>query len=354
MVVQRQARAAPSNLILLCVDLKPQRTKLPRGHGLGFPRAFRATRPWKRRGGGDLGHVVLQTGVLLVRQLLPMLTREFMAGRIRAKPFAIAVGLCGLVILVSVYEFGGSDTMSLLHGAPIDLSYLSEASEEERDAALAGLKGVEEELRLLGPMTVMAGTQCPQYWTSSQTLTNPNKEYECVRLQDPLLLTSLQLCLAGHDIGAGGRDAGGKNDYKRLELAYAWRVENRTLWGKFAAERQQTLATMEGLRDPRIRFCDLYVYAMAKRGVRAREGWRGPMGDGDGGKGRGGWGLQGGVGIGRREEKRGGGGGSRDGWRWAVVRERCDHLQSCKHMRKSGTHQRVRRTRKQARDGAST
>ena len=179
--------------------------------------------------------------------------------------------------------------MSLLHGAPIDLSYLSEASEEERDAALAGLKGVEEELRLLGPMTVMAGTQCPQYWTSSQTLTNPKKEYECVRLEDPLLLTSLQLCLAGHDIGAGGRDAGGKNDYKRLELAHAWRVENRTTWGKFAAERQQTLATMEALRDPRIRFV-ICMYMLWQSAAIGREQCGGAEGGWDWGQGREGWG----------------------------------------------------------------
>jgi hypothetical protein len=142
-----------------------------------------------------------------------------------------------------------------LHGRPIDLTHLSDLSDEDKERALAGLKGVEEELRLLGPMEVMAGTQCPPYWTSSQTATKPTKEYECVPLTDPLILTSLQLCLAGHGIGAGGRDAD-KGGYRRLELACAWRLENRTLWGKFAAERQQTLATIEAIRDPRVRcFC---------------------------------------------------------------------------------------------------
>ena len=36
--------------------------------------------------------------------------------------------------------------------------------------------------------------------------------------------------------------------YSRLELAAAWRVENATLWGKFAAERVQTQGCIEQLR----------------------------------------------------------------------------------------------------------
>ena len=41
--------------------------------------------------------------------------------------------------------------------------------------------------------------------------------------------------------------------YTKLTLAKAWRVENRTLWGKFAAERQQTANTVANLTDPNIR-----------------------------------------------------------------------------------------------------
>jgi hypothetical protein len=34
------------------------------------------------------------------------LAREYASGRISTKSFAIAIGVCGMVILVSFYEFG--------------------------------------------------------------------------------------------------------------------------------------------------------------------------------------------------------------------------------------------------------
>ena len=114
-------------------------------------------------------------------------------------------------------------------------------SDEDKEKALAGLKSVEEELRLLGPMEVMAGTQCPPYWTSSLTATKPTKEFECVPLTDPLILTSLQLCLAGHGIGAGGRDAD-KGGYRRLELAHAALRRRGRRRGRLRARRRRRLA----------------------------------------------------------------------------------------------------------------
>ena len=58
--------------------------------------------------------------------------------------------------------------------------------------------------------------------------------------------------LRGNDIGRGGRDAVTGKPYSRLELVAAWRVENATLWGKFAAERMQVRDTMKRL-DKRTR-----------------------------------------------------------------------------------------------------
>ena len=65
---------------------------------------------------------------------------------------------------------------------------------------------------------------------------------------------SLDGCLDGNDVGKGGRDAVTGKSYSQLTLAAAWRVENRTLWGKFAAERQQTASTMANLTDQSLEF----------------------------------------------------------------------------------------------------
>jgi len=77
-----------------------------RVHSGGLLRAFRATAPRGRRGSGDIGHAALQLGVSLVGRILPALAREYASGRISTKSFAIAIGVCGMVILVSFYEFG--------------------------------------------------------------------------------------------------------------------------------------------------------------------------------------------------------------------------------------------------------
>ena len=55
-------------------------------------------------------------------------------------------------------------------------------------------------------------------------------------------------------MGAGGRDATTGRAYSKLTLAAAWRVENRTLWAKYAAERQQTSSTVANLTDRHVQF----------------------------------------------------------------------------------------------------
>ena len=46
--------------------------------------------------------------------------------------------------------------------------------------------------------------------------------------------------MAGNDIGAGGKDALTGKPYNTLEIAAVWRIENQTLWAKYAAEKMQT------------------------------------------------------------------------------------------------------------------
>ena len=217
-------------------------------------RAFRKTQAHARQ--GDNSHLLkmaIQGGLYLVRQGMPVLLQEAGSGRMSLKFVGYACLGSGLLIFVSVLEFGTQDTYNMLHGYPIDLGHLESMSEEDKAKALAGLKAVEEEMRLLGPVTVLAGTAVPGYWTSGQTDPHTMKQYECVPVTDPVVLKSLKRCLEGNDVGAGGRDADKGQRYSRLELAQAWRIENRTLWGKFAAERLQTLATVQNLKDSRLR-----------------------------------------------------------------------------------------------------
>jgi hypothetical protein len=70
----------------------------------------------------------------------------------------------------------------------------------------------------------------------------------------PSVCVGLEACLEGNDVGRGGRDATKVPTYSKLELAAAWRVENRTLWAKYAAERQQTASTVANLTDPSVQF----------------------------------------------------------------------------------------------------
>ena len=94
------------------------------------------------------------------------------------------------------------------------------------------LKDAEDEVRKIGPMTVLAGTGAPHYWTSAQNgeAGTPKKEFEAVALDKSCAVWgNLQMCLEGHDVGAGGRDAVSGKKYNHLELGSAWRIENSTV-----------------------------------------------------------------------------------------------------------------------------
>lgn len=87
-----------------------------------------------------------------------------------------------------------------------------------------------------------------RYWTSSQSKPNPLQDFEAVQLDHGSVeWTALQRCMAGNDVGKGGRDAVGSKPYTQLEVTAVWRIENQTLWAKYAAEKMQTSVTMKSL-----------------------------------------------------------------------------------------------------------
>ena len=131
----------------------------------------------------------------LVRQGLPVLLQEYRSGSVSLKFVGYACLGCGLLILVAVLEFGTQDTYMMLHGYPIDFEHLESMSEEDKAKALAGLKAVEEEMRLLGPVTVLAGTAVPGYWTSGQTDPHTMKQYEGGPVTDPGVPKAAKRCL---------------------------------------------------------------------------------------------------------------------------------------------------------------
>eukprot|EP00931_Biecheleriopsis_adriatica_P087170 TRINITY_DN61677_c0_g1_i1.p1 TRINITY_DN61677_c0_g1~~TRINITY_DN61677_c0_g1_i1.p1 ORF type:complete len:514 (+),score=84.69 TRINITY_DN61677_c0_g1_i1:154-1695(+) len=125
---------------------------------------------------------------------------------------------------------------------------IQEEIQEEFQESLKRLQELEQQMTQEGGWKMLAGTEVPSYWTSDQAMSMPSKEFECVEISDPAILHALQASLRGYDIGAGGRDAVLSGRY-RLQLAGAWRIENRTLWGKFASERLQVQHTMKVLRE---------------------------------------------------------------------------------------------------------
>ena len=88
----------------------------------------------------------------------------------------------------------------------------------------------------------------PTYFNSKEVRSSIGRGWTCVCL-DPsgTDVATLQECLSGNWVGNGGKDAKGSLPYTTLELRHAWRVENRFLWGKFAAEKQQVTVAMGSL-----------------------------------------------------------------------------------------------------------
>ena len=158
---------------------------------------------------------------------------------------------CRRNIVFCCYNFGLEVVTQAAMGS--DVLVISEPlSEEEKQKELDALEEARHDLQRMGTVKVLAGTAPPPTWTTDQATPARKREFEVVPIGPGKTRDALQACLRGNDIGRGGRDAVTGKPYSRLELVDAWRIENATLWGKFAAERMQVRATMERL-DKRAR-----------------------------------------------------------------------------------------------------
>ena len=160
----------------------------------------------------------------------------------------------GLLLVVPVggvvfccYEYGPD----VVVGAALQSDVVvirEQLSEEEKQQELDALEEERHDLQRMGKVTLLAGTAPPPGWTSDQAGPHPKREFEAVPIgPETATRAAIESCLRGNDIGRGGRDAVTGRPYSRLEVVDAWRIENATLWGKFAAERMQVRATMQRL-----------------------------------------------------------------------------------------------------------
>lgn len=194
--------------------------------------------------------MVVRAGFQGVKHLF----REYQRGRIsrRTALLILTVPVGGVCVGCYVYGPGNMLAWTLNPDAPVIVVSAEGLSEEERAAQLADVEEAKADLQRVGPVTVLAGTAPPKTWTSSQSKPSPQGEFELVRVGGSTR-SALADCLGGNGIGDGGRDALISKPYDRLELVEAWRVENSTLWGAYAAQRMQTQATFRCLTDNRLK-----------------------------------------------------------------------------------------------------
>eukprot|EP01048_Picozoa_sp_COSAG05_P018655 COSAG05_NODE_2766_length_2670_cov_4.514809_3_plen_389_part_00 len=222
-------------------------------------RSFYATPLLARKGGGEAA--LLRAGIQLTGFLLRNLFKAYSRGHISTRMLLGGVTVSAGVVAAGIAAFGVDETMSLLNLGGRQTTVYREVIENmdpaEQKKALESLKEVQDDMQKMGKVKVLAGTEVPPYWESEQksASTVGTSEWAVVSIQDGTAeWDSLDACLDGNDVGAGGRDATTGKSYTELTLAAAWRVENRTLWAKYAAERQQTASTMANLTDPQVQF----------------------------------------------------------------------------------------------------
>eukprot|EP00966_Prymnesium_polylepis_P100780 2334043-Prymnesium_polylepis.1 len=170
---------------------------------------------------------------------------EWARGRMSRTEVGMALSVPVIIVGGLCFAYGPDNVlvMATTNNPAVVLITGDGLSEEEREEELARLEEAKKDVRRVGPVTVLAGTAPPSTWSTDQKNASPRSAYELVPLDDGSTRKALAKCLAGHDIGAGGRDWVKSAAYDELELVDAWRIENATLWGKYAAERLQTQAT---------------------------------------------------------------------------------------------------------------
>ena len=190
---------------------------------------------------------VIRASLRGIMELTKMHGRGEISTRMLLMGTAVPVG--GIVICCVV--LGPDVVIGSVAGSGV-IVIKEELSDEERQKELDALEEARQDLQRVGEVKLLSGTAPPPTWTSDQAGPKPKREFEAVRLEPGATRDALEACLRGNDIGRGGRDAVTGRKYSRLELVDAWRIENATLWGKFAAERMQVRSTMERL-DKRAR-----------------------------------------------------------------------------------------------------
>ena len=152
------------------------------------------------------------------------------------------------LVMVAAAPTGGVILCCMAYGPDVVLGSImgsdvivikDELTEEEKQKELDALEEARKDLQRVGEVKLLTGTAPPPTWTSDQAGPKPRREFEAVRIESGATRDALAACLRGNDIGRGGRDAVTGKPYSQLELVDAWRIENATLWGKFAAERMQ-------------------------------------------------------------------------------------------------------------------
>ena len=226
------------------------------GSGL---RSLHSTAVLANRGSSSPQAALLRAGIQLTGFLLRNLFQAYSRGYITTRMMLGGISASAGVVAVGVAAFGMDETMELLNlggrRTTVYRDVIDQMDPEEQKKALESLKEVQDDMQKMGKVKVLAGTEVPPYWESEQKSAKTTEEWSCVPIMEGTAeWDSLDSCLDGNDVGKGGRDAVTGKSYSQLTLAAAWRVENRTLWGKFAAERQQTASTMANLTDQSLEF----------------------------------------------------------------------------------------------------
>lgn len=210
------------------------------------------------RGGND---ALIRGALQLTGFVLRIVFRAYTRGQISSSMVLGVIAASGSVVAIGVAALGWDETMQHLNlsgrQTTVYKDVIDNMDPNEQQKALDSLKEVQDDMQKMGKVSVLAGTDAPPYWESEQKSATQvgNSEWACVPiLEGTAEWDSLDACMDGNDIGAGGRDAATGKPYRKLVLAAAWRIENRTLWAKFAAERQQAASTMAKLTDRSLQF----------------------------------------------------------------------------------------------------
>ena len=167
---------------------------------------------------------------------LKHLFRMYSNGEIEGRTFFMILALPTGIIIYFCVEYGPEVVL----GAAMDSEVVvvkEELSEEEKAQQLEALEEERRDPQRVGEVKLLVVQRRRRLGLPTRR-PNPKREFEVVRIEADGQVGALDACLREQRHRRGGRDAVTGKPYSRLELVAAWRVENATLWGKFAAERR--------------------------------------------------------------------------------------------------------------------